>query len=68
MGPTDLRCRVDRLASSARGNEHGLIERAYAAWWRGRVGSVDGGGTGTAAEDDAGAPATSSRPATPAAT
>jgi hypothetical protein len=37
-----------RLASSGRGNEHGLIERADAAWWRGRVGSV-GGGRGAAA-------------------
>jgi hypothetical protein len=32
-----------------------LIERAYAAWWRGRVGSVGGGGPGAAAQDDGGA-------------
>ncbi len=37
------------------GNEHGLIERAYPAWWRGRVGSVGGGDPGAAAQDDGGA-------------
>jgi hypothetical protein len=54
--------RADRAAVGPVGAVQGpgrqparLIERAYAAWWRGRVGSVGGGGPGAAAQDDGGA-------------